>query len=67
MRLIFSAAFRTRVLLYAGFIGLIYLLPNLLRQGVRIFDIIVTLLLMLGLVLLLPFATRLLAKPQQRV
>src|SRR4051794_19689691 len=63
----FSAAFRTRILLYAGLVGLIYFLPKLLRQEVRIFDIIMTFLLMLGLVVCLPFVLRLLTKPQQRI
>ena len=63
----FSAAFRTRILLYAGLVGRIYFLPKLLRQEVRMFDIIVTFLLMLGLVVFLPFALRLLTKPQQRI
>jgi hypothetical protein len=62
----FSPAFRIRIFLYAGLIGLIYLLPKLLRQAIHVSDIIVTLPLMLGLVLLLPIATRFLTKPQQR-
>lgn len=63
----FSAAFRTRILLYAGLVGLIYFLPKLFRQEVRIFDIIMTFLLMLGLVVFLPFVLRLFTKPQQRI
>jgi len=62
----YSAPFRRRILLYAGAISLIYLLPRLLRQSLHLIDIVVALFLVVVFILLLPCVLRLFAKPQQR-
>jgi len=62
----YSALFRRRILLFAGVIGLIYLLPRLLRQTMHLSDLAVTLFLVVVFILLLPFVLRLFTKPQQR-
>jgi hypothetical protein len=54
------------MLMLAGLIILIYLLPKFLRQSFRLSDLIVAPLLSCGVIVLLPFATRFLTKPQQR-
>ncbi len=62
----YSSPFRVRILMFAGLIFLIYFLPKLLRQGFHLSDLITALLLGCGVVVLLPLASRLLTKPQQR-
>jgi hypothetical protein len=62
----YSSAFRIRILTFAVLIFLIYFLTKLLRQGFRLSDLIVALLLGCGVIILLPLTSRLLTKPQQR-
>lgn len=62
----YSSAFRIRILTYAGLIFLISFLPKLLRQGFRLSDFITALLLGCSVILLLPLASRLFTKSQQR-